>query len=401
MSKIWPIAWNDIRIEFADRSTLIFFLILPLVFTAIVGQGLSGGSSNGDNRVPVLVVDEDNSTISQQLLAAMSDSQVIRPLLRPRAEADALFAEQSAPVLLTIPAGLGQALLAGEKAELDARKISNDSRVLAVEQALLASAIGPVSNAISAAQLSVTEAEKLRPFASDSARQAYRDEAITLALEALRNPPARIETTRSEKVNAQVAQGFEQASPGQLVTWVLITLVGAAEVVVNERLGGTLRRLLTTPTSQATILAGKITGRLILGVAQMALLIGFGALVLKVNWGRSLPALALVILAFALSAVAFGVLLGTLAKTRSQASGLTILFSMLPAALGGAWWPLEVTPKVYQTVVQALPTTWAMKGFGDVIIRGEGVAGVLPEVSILLGFALVFFFIGIRRFRFE
>ena len=122
---------------------------------------------------------------------------------------------------------------------------------------------------------------------------------------------------------------------------------------------------------------------------------------LGVNWGRSLAALVLVMLAFALSAVAFGVLLGTLARTRSQASGLTILFSMLPAALGGAWWPLEVTPKIYQTVVQALPTTWAMKGFGDVIIRGEGIAGVLPEVAILLGFALVFFVIGIRRFKYE
>jgi ABC-2 type transport system permease protein len=273
--------------------------------------------------------------------------------------------------------------------------------VLAVDQALLASAIGPVSNAIGAARLSLAEAERIHPFANDTARRTFFDEAFTLALEALRNPPVRVETTGSEKVNAQIAQGFEQTSPGQLVTWVLITLVGAAEVVVNERLGGTLRRLLTTPTSQATILAGKIAGRLTLGILQMALLIGFGALALGVNWGRSLPALVLVVLAFALSAVAFGVLLGTLAKTRSQASGLTILFSMLPAALGGAWWPIEVTPKVYQAVVQALPTTWAMKGFSDVIIRGEGIGGVLPETAILLGFALLFFALGIRRFRFE
>ena len=74
---------------------------------------------------------------------------------------------------------------------------------------------------------------------------------------------------------------------------------------------------------------------------------------------------------------------------------------MLTAALGGAWWPLEITSRIYQTVVKSLPTTWAMIGFNDVIVRGQGMAGVLPEVGILLGFALVFFVAGIWRFRYE
>ncbi len=106
-------------------------------------------------------------------------------------------------------------------------------------------------------------------------------------------------------------------------------------------------------------------------------------------------------LAFDLVAVALGVLLAAFARTRRQAEGLTVLFSMLTAALGGAWWPLEITPRIYQTVVKSLPTTWAMIGFNDVIVRGQGVAGVLPEVGILLGFALVFFVAGIWRFRYE
>jgi ABC-2 type transport system permease protein len=71
------------------------------------------------------------------------------------------------------------------------------------------------------------------------------------------------------------------------------------------------------------------------------------------------------------------------------------------AALGGAWWPLEITPPIYQTVVKALPTTWAMIGFSNVLVRGQGVAGVWPQAAILLGFALVFFVVGIWRFRYE
>lgn len=156
-----------------------------------------------------------------------------------------------------------------------------------------------------------------------------------------------------------------------------------------------------TPTRKSIILLGNILGRLGMGLVQMLLLIGFGALVLKVNWGHSPAALALIMVSFALSAVALGVMIGTFVSTRSQAGNLTVLFSMLFAALGGCWWPLEITPAIYQSVVKVLPTTWAMSGFTDVIVRSKGVVDILPNVLILAGFAAVFFFIGVRRMRFD
>lgn len=401
--KILSIAWNDVRIEFSYRSTLVFFLVLPLVFTMVIGVGLQngGGSSDGDPRFPVLVVNEDGSLVSEALAESLEASQVIRPVFRDLDEADRLLEEAgNVSALLTIPEGFGESVLAGQPAALVLRKEAGDTSTLAVEQAL-ASIANQVGSAVAAARISAAEAESIRPFESDAARQAYFEEGLALALEGLKDPPARVEVTQAPEVTVEIATGFEQSSPGQLVTWVLITLIGAAEVFVNERLGGTLRRLLSTPTGKGAILGGKVLGRLGMGLVQMVLLIGFGAFVFGVNWGRSPAALALVVLAFALAAVALGVLLGTFAKTRGQASGLTILFSMLMAALGGAWWPLEITPPIYQKAVTVLPTTWAMTGFNDVILRGQGVSAVLPEVGILLGFAVLFFTAGIWRFKFE
>ena len=138
-----------------------------------------------------------------------------------------------------------------------------------------------------------------------------------------------------------------------------------------------------------------------MGLLQMAVLIIVGALVFQVNWGNSPLALAMVVVAFGLAAVALGVMLGAFAKTRSQASNLTVMFSMTMAALGGAWWQLEVTPPFYQKVVQILPSTWAMKGFNEVIVKGSGPMEVLPITLVLMGFALIFFLIGVRRLRFE
>lgn len=402
MSKILNLAWNDIQIEFSERSTLVFFLLLPIVFTAILGNALGGPAPDetADNRLILLLVDEDKTDLSAALTAVLEESPLARPVLHDRAEAARLLEEENLPGLLTIPAGFEASLLVGEGVDLGLETAVTDNRTLALEQAIEAAA-RQVDSAIQIAQASVATAEQIRPFATEVERQTYFANALEMAQAQLAAPPAVLESNRAAAPIAQGPDGFEQASAGQLVTWVLITLIGTSAVLVNERVGGTLRRLLVTPTQKATIMAGKIVGRLSQGLLQMALLIGIGALLFGVNWGNSPAALILVVVAFGLAATALGLLLGALARTRSQASGLTIMFSMVLAALGGAWWPLEITPASYQTAVQILPTTWAMKGFTGVIVRGHGVAEVLPVVGVLLLFALVFFAVGLWRFRYE
>lgn len=405
MKKILNIAWNDIRVFFSERSTLIFFLVLPFITTAILGSVFSGsGGEPGEViRFPVLVVDEDGSSLSQELSAVLEASDVVLPVFASRVEAETMFDAQEVPALLTIPAGFGESLLAVQAVEINLLTSPTDNRVFAIQQTIDA-ASARVGSAALSASISVAEAERIQPFESDAARQAYFEQGLELTLELLDDPPARVELTQGEFVRTSQnssSAGVAQASAGMLVNFVLGTLLAASEVFVGERLGGTLRRLLMAPTSKATILVGKIVGRLSLGLLQMAVLIVGGALLFSVDWGRSPLAIAVMTLSFGLMAVALGVMLATFVKTVSQATGVSLMFSLSLASLGGAWWPLEITPEVYQTVVKVLPTTWAMEGFKDVIIRGQGLEGILLEAGILLGFAAVFFIVGISRFKYE
>ena len=263
MRKLLRLAWNDIRIEFSDRTTLVFFLLLPLLFTTVVGLALGGSGQadpNADNRFPVLVVDEDQSALAQELVAVLEASEVVRPAVMTADEAQTQFDDQQAPAVLTIPPELSEAVLAGQPISLRLLMRPDDNQVYAVQQAVSAAA-GQVSSMVAAAQVSVDEVERIHPFESAAARQIYFEQGLDMARDLLQQPAARVETTRAATVVPQEINGFEQASSGQLVTWVLITLIGAAEVFVGERLGGTLRRLVVTPTSKATILSGKIAGQ--------------------------------------------------------------------------------------------------------------------------------------------
>lgn len=405
MRKLLSMAWNDLKIEFSDRSTLVFFVLLPLLFTVIIGQGLnsfSGGES--DTRIPVLVIDEDGSPLAAHLIDSLAALPELKVSTAAADEAEAARSESEALAVLTVPAGFGADLRAGEAVQVSVDRDADDLRALTAAQEIQ-NALSKLDSAVLAARASVDEARRIAPFPDPAAENAYFEDRLAAALDAMQqSPPVQVQMTQPATAAAQEESGFSgfgQASPGQLVTWTLITLFGASEVFVNERLGGTLRRLVATPTRGATILLAKITGRLAMGWTQMAILIGFGALVLGVNWGRSPSALLMVVISFSLAAVAFGVLLSTFARTRSQASGFTTLFAMVFAALGGAWWPLEITPALYQTVVKALPTTWAMMGFNKIILRGAEPAAVLPETGILLGFAVLFFALSLPRVRFE
>ena len=61
MKKIFAIAWKDAIIRFASSSELLFFIILPIVFTFLLAGGTPSGDD--DNRIPFDVVDEANTAV--------------------------------------------------------------------------------------------------------------------------------------------------------------------------------------------------------------------------------------------------------------------------------------------------------------------------------------------------
>ena len=401
MRKLLAIARNHIRIEFEDRSTIVFFLILPLVFTVIVGSALGGNSrSSDDTRPMVAVVDLDQSALSQELRQALQASKVMRIEALSQAEADRAFEDDKAIGVLVISIGFQSAALNGQPIDLN-QKAANDNRALAVEQETRA-IMEQTSGAFLAARIAVVEAERIKPFVDKQAKQSYFEASLKTAQGLLKDPPARLEATQPAATGTlQAGEGFQQSSPGQLVTWVMTTLFGVAGFLVYERVNGTARRLAVMPMRNSIILGGNFTGRLMLGMVQMILMVGFGALVLKVPYGHDPLALVVILITFGVAGTAFGLMLGTFSRTMSQAGGLSILCAMLFAALGGCWWPLEITPPIYQTVVKVLPSTWAMQGLTDIIMYGKGLSEVWLNAIVLLAFAAIYFVIGVRRLRLD
>jgi ABC-2 type transport system permease protein len=295
---------------------------------------------------------------------------------------------------------LDVASLQESSAQVELLQQPNNLDATVAERAVL-TAIRSVSSAVSAAQIAVSQREVKQPFTSEAEKQAYFESSLSLAQRIQKDTPVRVTVVEGSTPDQVEYDPRANTSAGQLITWVFIPLFGISALFAYERQQGTLRRLLTTPSHKATFLLGTISGQVGMALVQMLLLVGFGIFVMKLNWGRDPLALFVILLASALAAAAFGTTLGTFIKTEGQASGLSIMFGMVFALMGGCWYPLELFPPAIQNVVKILPTTWAMQGMLDLVLRGKGLMDILPEAGALLGFAALFFSLGVWRFRYE
>lgn len=397
MKKIFAIAWKDTVIRFASSSELLFFIILPLVFTFLIAGGVPSGDD--DNRVRLVVVDQANNSISQEIITELNNSTAVRPDVMSLEDAEEEFDSRNASLVLVMPTDLDLKSIQDGTAQLDFRQQPNNLDA-SIAQRAIQTAVRRVTSAVNAANLAVEEAEARGTFESSMDEQAYFDEAFKLAKSLQEETPERVDVIEGQTEDDIDYDPRANTSAGQLITWVFIPLLGISGLFAYERQQGTLRRVLTTPTSKATFLFGTITGQVGMALVQMTLLILFGRFALGLHWGNPL-ALAIVLTCSALAAAAIGTTMGAFIKTEGQATGLSVMIGMVMAMMGGCWYPIELFPAVVQNAVKILPTTWAMQGLLDLVLRGGGLVDILPEAGVLLAFAVVFFSIGVIRFRYE
>lgn len=399
MKKIIALVIKDTLVRFTSPLEWVFFLILPIIFTLVIGA--TAGPSD-DSRVKVYVVDQAQNTLSETLIETLEKSSSIRPEVKPLEEALSDFDQRKVTSVLIIPEGFTENALLQQQAELELRQLPNNTDSMVVSQAVQ-SVLERVGGVVDIANASVAKAESLPGFTFDSAasRKAYFDQSREEAQILMEEAPDRIHEVDGNTEDPIVFDAKSSSSAGQMITWVFIPLIGLCATFAYERQKGTLRRLLTTPTSKALFLFATIAGQVLTALVQMVLLVLFGVFVMKLNWGHDLAALALILVTSALAAAALGTMMATFVKTEAQGNGLSIMIGMVMALMGGCWYPLELFPRAVQQAVKILPTTWSMQGMLDIVQRGLGVTAILPEAAVLTGFALVFFVIGILRFKYE
>jgi ABC-2 type transport system permease protein len=185
-----------------------------------------------------------------------------------------------------------------------------------------------------------------------------------------------------------------------MFTLLVLFTVGGVTILV-ERRQGILRRLASSPISRSMLVLAKWGARVMLGFIQIVIAMITGTILFKVHWGEHLGAILLVLAAYASLAAVLGLLLGNFARSEGQVIGFGVVLSNVMAALGGCWWPIEITPPWSQKIAMVFPTGWAMDALHKLMSFGDSPAAVVPHIAAFLTLALVAAYVLARKFRFE
>jgi ABC-2 type transport system permease protein len=179
---------------------------------------------------------------------------------------------------------------------------------------------------------------------------------------------------------------FDAGASTQVLLFIFFTSLSGASWLIETRRLGIARRILSTPTSTGTLVAGQLLGRLAIALLQALIIVVGSVLLFGVSWGDPL-ATAAVIFSFCLVATGAAVVLGSLVDNEGQAAPLALLLGLGLAALGGSMAPLEVFPSTARTIAHITPHAWANDAFSKLLKHGGDLVTVLPQIGVLLAFA--------------
>lgn len=376
MKHILDLGHTDLRLFLKHKSAYVWLFAVPLAFVYFMGFANRGAGDPYNRTPPVLIDNADTNFLGRLLLDELTAQKMW--LLSPTNR-------ESAARVIRIPAEFtDHALqLKPTKVQFLKQNDSGEADAALIEVRLVRALIALNGHLLEAA----TATNSLETLSESKLREIMaKPNPVTLNAKFAGRKP--------------VPSGFNFSLPGNLVMYLMMNLlIFGGATIAAERRNGVIKRLMVHPVTRLELVLGKIYGLMLLGVVQILFFLAVGKFLFRVNLGANLAAVTLVLLVFAWVAGSLGVLAGSLTAAEDRVTGICVLASLLLAALGGCWWPLEIGPPALKTIALCLPTGWALLALHQLISFGSGLAAVVKPLAVLLAFGAVANLLAARFFR--
>lgn len=394
--KALSISRLQILLLLRNKSTLIWMLIVPIVFTTLIGVAFGGfGSSGPAPKVPIAYVDLDQSDVSAVVGQALRSEGSLDVLALSETEARSRQKDEKVPVVVIVPKGFEERIAGGLTADVEIVRTAQRSSGYFLEQ-IIRNAAARVSSVAYAATVTTDHLAQWKELTGTQRTAVWMDAFRKATLSLADDPGITTVYTVLARTQPQVQlpDNATQSSSGFGAMFVMSSVLMTATVLVSERLRNTMARILTTPTTPMAFLGGKLLAMMSLGVMQFLLFILWGRFVMGVDWGRDPIAVGVMVIVYVFAATGLGVLVGAACRTMAQADVIATFVTYGTSMIAGSWWPIEVAPPYMQKMAQALPQYWAVNGLNKIVVRGLPLSSLGLNVAVLAGMGLLFLCAG-------
>ncbi len=357
-SRLLAIVKKEVRQLRRDRLTFGMIFGLPIIQILMFGYAINTDVRN----LKTAVANQATTHLSRQFIAELGETQIVDIVATvdtPEALED-MLRRGDISIGVHIPHDFDRRVIDQERTAVHLLVDGTDPTILGVANQLRSMPIGFDTTAQSTARPGLVE---IRPF--------YNPE---------RRTPVNI-------------------VPGLMGIILLMTMMlFTAVAIVRERERGNLEVLINTPVSSTELMVGKVAPYIIIGLVQLALILGIGQLLFDVPVRGSIADLYIAGSAFIAANLALGLLISTVTHTQFQAMQVTVFILMPSILLSGFMFPFDGMPVVAQYIGEALPTTHFIRLTRGIMLREAPIGEMTSDLFYLVGFTLVAMTIAAMRF---
>lgn len=353
-----------------DSRSLIAGIFIPLFMIFLYGYALSLDV----DRIPMAVLDQDQSPLSRELIHHMSDSryfQIVRYLDR-ETEIDTVIEHGEVLMVMVLPNGFAGRIKQGLKTPIQAIFDGSDSNTATI-------AIGYVKAITTGFDLSI-QSKRLR-----HAGLKMTDMPLEARVRVWFNPEMK-------------SKNF--IIPG-LTAVIMMTICSfmTALSISREKETGTMEQLISTPISSTELLVGKLIPYLAVGFIDLALVVGAGVFIFHVPFRGSYFHLLLAAFIFLVGTLSWGLFVSVISKSQLQASQIAMLSVFLPSfLLSGFIYPIENMPLAVQILSFLVPARYFVEILQGLFLQGVGLKVLWPQILALILYALLILNLARKRF---
>ena len=351
-----------------DRLTFAMAVGVPVLQLVLFGYAINTDPKG----LPTVLVAQQSGPLGRSLVAAIEHSgyfSIVRST-GSEAEGEALVEAGEVQFMLVLPPDFDARLLRGERPAV----------LLAVD------ATDPSASGNAIAALAQIQQQALA-----------HDLVGPLAVLQPRLPPFELRVHRRYNPEGLSRYNIVPGLIGTILTMTLVMLTGLA--MTRERERGTMENLLATPVRPLEVMIGKIAPYVVIGYIQLGVILLAAWALFEVPMVGSFSLLMAMIGVFMLANLAVGFTFSTLARNQLQALQMTFFFFLPSLLLSGFMFPFRGMPGWAQVLGEVLPLTHFLRIVRGILLKGNGLDQVLPELWPMLAFLVAAAALALARFR--
>jgi len=338
-----------------DRRTLALLFLGPLFILTLLTPILSNSAPPAT--LALAPSDTLSATFAQQLTSHLSSSVGIALRIVTPAQGTRLLHSGDIAGVLIFPSDFAQQVQSAHRATLQLQVDGSNPAIVKELQGVTALLVGEMNQAL------------LTPASAPA--------QLTLA-------PLRYFTGGPNFTPTDALAPYLIGFFGYFLIFLL-----TAVAFQRERTLGTMVRLVVSPLRRTELVLGYLIGFLRFALAQALVVLLYVLFVLQVHVRGNVGWLFVVLVVLTVGAVNLGIFTSAFARNETEIGQFIPLFIVPQLLLSGLLFPIKTLPVVLHQLAYLLPLTYANFALKDIMINGNGIATIWPDLLVLLGWALL------------